>query len=449
MLLVLGQLACREERMEATGQQRKARTVFASISFRLIMPLISRCICTLTAEALIVELHLILKLMARTWLLRLSLFGYPHAAELAEAGQTQNLGLLDTRAAVEWLRNNVARFGGDPSKITLGGESVGGEMTNQYLSAFPRDPLIRGAIMQSADTSQPMWQLNDQIGKIAADLSCPTGRGQLDCLRSKSGLELQRVLLLTGTQFQPVIDNITVFKDYVKQTKEGRTARIPLLVGTNKDEGTLIVEGEPTAYFPNITAYSKSNNLNFPFANLTALEAVYPVPSSEFPSAYNASAAMWRDAHMLCLASNLAHQRTVALRLPVWRYRFDLVANNLNSRGVRIGTFHGSDIRFVMGTWRTIVLSPPFVAATPEEIAVSDLMVQAWTNFVKDPAAGPRIPGWRKFNPADTTSLAILGKSTAGAEFGDHITVDKSCQYWNTILPIYPQVFPKCGSWTC
>lgn len=129
--------------------------------------------------------------------------------------------------------------------------------------------------------------------------------------------------------------------------------------------------------------HSKSNNLNFPFADLTALKALYPVPSEEFPSAYNASAAIWRDAHMLCLASNLAHQRTTTLKLPVWRYRFDLVASNLNSRGVRIGTFHGSDIRFVMGQWRLIVLSPPFVAATPEEIRVSDIMVDAWTNFIK------------------------------------------------------------------
>ena len=56
---------------------------------------------------------------------RLSLFGYPHAAEIAEAGETQNFGLLDTRAAVEWVRDNIAKFGGDPTKITLGGESVG------------------------------------------------------------------------------------------------------------------------------------------------------------------------------------------------------------------------------------------------------------------------------------------------------------------------------------
>jgi carboxylesterase type B len=87
---------------------------------------------------------------------------------------------------------------------------------------------------------------------------------------------------------------------------------------------------------------------------------------------------------MLCHARNLAHYRTIKRDYgPVWRYRWDHVASNLNSRGERIGAFHGSDIRFVMGQWRTIVLSPPFVAATEEQIKISDLVVTAWTNFVK------------------------------------------------------------------
>ncbi|THH26541.1 hypothetical protein EUX98_g7647 [Antrodiella citrinella] len=380
---------------------------------------------------------------------RLSLWGYPHASEIAEAGETQNFGLLDTRAAVEWVQDNIELFGGDPTKITLGGESVGAEMTNQYLTAFATDPIIRGAVMQSADTSQPMWELNNQLNAISQNFSCPTGRGELDCLRKISGVDLQKVLLATGNQFQPVTDNVTIFKDFVKLTKEGRTARVPLLIGTNKDEGTLIVEGEPTAYLSTIDAYTKSNNLNLPWANLTDLKALYPTPSAAFPFAFNATAGMWRDAHMLCLAHNLATQRTDALGLKVWRYRFDLVANNLNSEGARIGTFHGEDIRFVMGTWRTIVLSPPFIPATPNEIKVSDIMVEAWTNFVKDPEKGPQTSGWKQYDPKDTTSIAILGNSLVGADPGDHFSIDSSCVYWNTILPIFPQTFPACGTWTC
>lgn len=103
-------------------------------------------------------------------------------------------------------------------------------MTNQYMTAFAHDPIIRAAIMQSADSefldlsktcdvswpdeaSQPMWPLNDQISKIASNMSCPIGPGLLDCLRTKSATDLQTVLLTTGTQFQPVTDNITIFKE--------------------------------------------------------------------------------------------------------------------------------------------------------------------------------------------------------------------------------------------
>lgn len=253
----------------------------------------------------------------------------------------------------------------------------------------------------------------------------------------------------------------------------------------------MIVEGEPTAYDSDIVAYSKSNNLNIPWASLAELQTLYPVPSAAFPSAFNASSQIWRDAHMQCLAHNLATERTRALGLPVWRYRFDLIANNLNSRGTRIGAFHGEDIRFVMGQWGLIVLSPPFVPATPDEIQVSNIMVDAWTNFIKgtccvleqqtvgdlvliidlsDPLKGPQTAGWKKYDPTDTTTLGLLGNSLTGAIPGDHLTADSTCSYWNTVLPIFPQVrlysraksvtlpliskfrlqtFPACGSWTC
>jgi hypothetical protein len=112
-----------------------------------------------------------------------------------------------------------------------------------------------------------------------------------------------------------------------------------------------------------------------------------------------------------------------------------------------------------MGTWRTIVLSKPFVPATPFEIAVSDLMVEAWTNFIKgissctsasaalpdrgmtpDPTKGPRISGWKRYDSRDPSSLAILGLSDSQAQPGNHAAADYSCSYWNTLLPHYPQV---------
>lgn len=120
-----------------------------------------------------------------------------------------------------------------------------------------------------------------------------------------------------------------------------------------------------------------------PWANLTELKALYPTPSAEFPSGFNATAQIWRDAHMQCLVHNLATERTKALGLPVWRYRFDLVAANLNSLGTSVGAFHGTDIRFVMGQLGLLKIDAPFIPATPDELRVSEIMMDAWTNFIK------------------------------------------------------------------
>lgn len=90
-------------------------------------------------------------------------------------------------------------------------------------------------------------------------------------------------------------------------------------------------------------------------------------------------------------------------------------------------------------------------------------MLEAWTNFIKglvercvmaslythadpdlnlltEPTLGPRIPNWPKYNPSNASTLAILGIDEDGAILGDHFETDKVCQYWNEILPIYPQV---------
>lgn len=57
-----------------------------------------------------------------------------------------------------------------------------------------------------------------------------------------------------------------------------------------------------------------------------------------------------------------------------------------------------------------------------------------------DPWKGPQTSGWKKYDPDDTTTLALLGNSLTGAELGDHFTADSTCDFWNEVLPIYPQV---------
>jgi carboxylesterase type B len=160
---------------------------------------------------------------------RLNIFGFPKAPFLPDL----NLGLLDQRLAVEWVRDNIAAFGGDPKRITLFGQSAGGVSVDYYTYAWTKDPIAIGFIPESGSASPINSGGSTNTGAAWFDASTKLGCGgtekgaeTLSCMRKKSWEEVYDVIEKRGVTpplagFGPTIDNKVVFGDIAKRRREG------------------------------------------------------------------------------------------------------------------------------------------------------------------------------------------------------------------------------------
>ena len=159
---------------------------------------------------------------------RINIFGFPNAPGLPD----QNIGLLDQRAAVEWVRDNIAAFGGDPNRITLFGESAGGGSVDLYSSAWVGDPIVNGFIEQSGTAflrlqnnfvNLPAWY------NVSQALGCggeEEGEQTVQCVREK---DAEDIINVVGAQaggglpsaYVPTVDGKIVFGDVRNRSADG------------------------------------------------------------------------------------------------------------------------------------------------------------------------------------------------------------------------------------
>lgn len=165
---------------------------------------------------------------------RVNLFGFPNAPGLTD----RNLGFLDQRLAVEWVRDNIAAFGGDPERITLFGESAGGASADYYAYAWKENPIVKGLVAQSGTaligennpqnlSSTSAWfNLTSAVGCGGEEV----GNGTVVCMRKKSAEELINAYGKTMTSaiggFGPIADGKLVFSDVRERARAGNFAKL-------------------------------------------------------------------------------------------------------------------------------------------------------------------------------------------------------------------------------
>ncbi|PQE28217.1 Carboxylesterase type B protein [Rutstroemia sp. NJR-2017a BBW] len=174
---------------------------------------------------------------------RLLVFGFPGSPSLPA-----NPALLDQRLALEWVSKNIASFGGDPSRILMYGQSVGGLSVDYHAFAWPENP-IASSLMSISGTAFS-WAPNTPELSLSfwKQLSSIVGCGNGTDVKCMQDLPFQTILngikkvpyaptkALARPQFQPTIDEKIVFSDYELRAAQGRFAKLPYIVGNNNHE---------------------------------------------------------------------------------------------------------------------------------------------------------------------------------------------------------------------
>lgn len=333
---------------------------------------------------------------------RLSVLGWP-----GNPTAVDNLGLLDQRLVVEWVRDNIANFGGDPSRITLFGQSAGSSSTDLYSYAYACDPIIAGMILESgtvesftlpyaANESAAFWY--DVTTAVGCGNSSTDPTTLLTCMRSVDVDTIMAAIPRSGVQavqsaFGPTVDNITVFSDYSNRTP----ASIPILLGNDNYESGL-------------------------FRTEFAIEEGYTFPDSFWD--------MYELSGYTCTSSRRANY-SLAAGNPTWRFRWFAVFPDIDisSEG---GAYHGIELPLIFGTTDSFST----VNATADEVIFTAYIRGAWVAFAKDPVDGLTGYGWPLYDPAGETLIRLGYDNATGLNVAFPEIYDAGCANATSLLEL-------------
>ena len=337
-----------------------------------------------------------------------------HPALTAEGGGASgNYGLLDQQAALQWVKTNIAGFGGDPANVTIFGESAGGLSTHSQIVSPLAAGLFQKAIVESGSYSltPPTLAVAEGWGQNFATGAGCTGQTTA-CLR---GLSVATIIanataLQAAGSTLPTVDGKVLTKTFADAFASGTFNKVPMIEGTNQHEYSLlsaVTVDTVLGHAIGASDYPTQINALFGPALGGAVQAAYPLTMAQTPAQTFDN--VLTDAVFTCNARKAA-KLISAQGVTLYAYEFaDANAPMvfvLPPRPEGYGAYHAAEIQYVFPGNQTIYFGAPFTAAQSD---LSARMVSFWTTFAKtgNPNATGSGAAWPAYTAANDTYLTL------------------------------------------
>ena len=327
----------------------------------------------------------------------LGFLAHPQLSKESKHNTSGNYGIQDQIKAMKWVKNNIAAFGGDPGNVTVFGESAGAVTISLMMISPEAQGLFHGVIAESGNPlvgmeyGYPLFKFNlkgaEEMGvEYCESLNCPnTPRGieklrNMDVMKLVNSCDYSYGINSKGYMFAPITDNLVIPGDFHKILNSDSYKRVPLLIGTNKDEGNIFradVTAEKYRSFINLVMGKLSNQALalFPAKDDKTAEKSYYKFITDFAIVQPA----WYVARTLTKKGG-----------KVYLYNFTRVPDTQPAK--LMGAYHSIELCYVFGSL------DKKEGYNKDDFELSDKIMDYWVNFAKhkDPN-GKNLPNWEPY----------------------------------------------------